>query len=155
MNPLTNKLYNAIKYTITILLPAVGTLYFAIAKIWDFNRISGVNGTINALITFGGLLIGYSSRQYKKNGTDGDLVVMQDENGEKHVGLGVNGNSLEEMTNKSLVTLSVVDKTATDPKMQAPEIPSVIPGQAPMTNPATTHVHPHEQAPPPVMPTQS
>lgn len=154
MNPLNNKAYNFIKYVITIFLPAVGALYFALSQVWDFDRIPGVNGTINAIITFGGLLIGYSSRQYKKSGTDGDLIVMQDASGEKHVGLGVNGSSLEDMTNKSLVTLSVVDKTATDPQMQAPMIPSVVPGEAPMTNPAIHRPH-HEQPPPPVYPTQS
>lgn len=138
---LTNRAYNVIKYTITIFLPAVGALYFALAQVWDFNRTPGVNGTINALITFGGLLIGYSTRQYKKTNADvidkdpdGDLVVTQDpSDGTKYLGLVVNAESVEEMTAKDKVTLNVVDKTATDPRMAAPQVF----GNGPITNPAT------------------
>lgn len=117
---LSNKVYNAVKYIITIFLPAVGALYFALAQVWDFHRIVGVNGTINALITFGGLLIGYSTRKYNQTtgAPDGDLIV-QEVDGEKYLGLGVN-QSIEAMTAKDQVTLNVVDKTATDPRMPAP-----------------------------------
>jgi hypothetical protein len=150
---LTNKAYNVVKYLITIFLPAVGALYFALAQVWDFNRISGVNGTINAVITFGGLLIGYSTRQYKKTAEaqagapDGDLVVTADPvDGHKYLGLVVNHDSVEAMTTKDQVTLNVVDKTSTDPRMQAPQLN---PGGA--TSPS---VHHHEQPPPSAMPTQ-
>lgn len=137
---LSNKAYNVIKYVITIFLPAVGALYFALAQTWDFQRITGVNGTINALITFGGLLIGYSSRKYRQSGsgTDGDLIVQGDpSDGSKYLGLAVNGKSVEELTSKNTVTLQVVDKTATDPRMPAPPIPPVVPGVGPTSNPAT------------------
>jgi hypothetical protein len=138
---LTNKLYNGIKYTITIFLPAVGALYFLLAQTWNFNRVPGVNGTINALITFGGLLIGYSTRQYNKNGagTDGDLIAQMDPNdGTKYLGLAVNGDSVDAVLAKDKVTLQVVDKTGdTDARMPAPQIPTVIPGTGNTMNPAT------------------
>lgn len=128
MIQLSNDAYKIIKYGITIFLPAVGSLYFALAQVWNFDRIPGVNGTINVLITFGGLLIGYSTRQYNKTGAgapDGDLIVQADpHDGTKYLGLAVNGDSVEAMTSKNQVTLNVVDKTATDPRMQAPVLPS-------------------------------
>lgn len=135
---LTNKAYNVIKYGITIFLPAVGALYFTLAQVWNFERVPGVNGTINALITFGGLLIGYSSRQYNKTtgAPDGDLVVKEDPtDGTKYLGLAVNGSSVDDITSKDKVTLQVVNKTDTDPRMQAPAVPDVIPGVSPV-NPA-------------------
>lgn len=134
---LTDKAYKVIKYGITIFLPAVGTLYFALAQVWDFNRITGVNGTINALITFGGLLIGYSTRQYNKNegAPDGDLVVMADpDDGSLHPALGVNG-SLEELVAKDQVKLTVVDKTQTDPRLHLPPDTPVNPGSHPPFSP--------------------
>lgn len=150
---LTDKAYKVIKYTITIFLPAVGTLYFALAQVWDFNRIPGVNGTINAIITFGGLLIGYSTKKYNQNAEngpgapDGDLVVTQDPaDGHKYLSLAVNHDSVEEMTNKDQVILNVVEKTAaTDPRMEAPDLT--------MRNPGTARHH--ETPPPPALPTQS
>lgn len=130
---LTDKAYKVIKYTITIFLPAVGALYFALAQTWDFQRITGVNGTINAIITFGGLLIGYSTRQYNKTtgAPDGDLVAQQDpDDGKKYLGLAVNADSVDQILAKDHVVLKVVDKTATDPRM-----PSVIPGTDKMIDP--------------------
>lgn len=146
---LTNKTYKVIKYVITIFLPAVGALYFALAQVWDFDRIPGVNGTINAIIAFGGLLIGYSTRQYNKTGPgapDGDLIVHADpDDGTKHLTLAVNSeDSVEVMSNKEQVILNVVDKTATDPRMQIPQLGTFNPS-----------VHHHETPPPPAMPTQS
>lgn len=125
---LSNKAYNATKWTITVFLPAVGALYFALAQIWDFQRIVGVNATINAIITFGGLLIGYSTKKYNRTvgAPDGDLIITEVD-GEKFPALGVN-SSLEEMSAKDVVTLTVVDKTAEAP---APGVPVV--------NPATMH----------------
>jgi hypothetical protein len=114
---LSNKAYNFIKYLITIFLPAVGAFYFALAQIWDFPRLPGVNGTINAAIAFLGLLIGYSSKQYKKSGesdpTSGDLVVAEDpETGEKGLGLAINRDAFENLGDATKVTLNVVQTKA-------------------------------------------
>lgn len=118
---LSNKAYNVIKYMITIFLPAAGALYWSLWQIWDFPKIGNVNGTINALIAFGGLLIGYSTRKYNQtvNAPDGDLVVTHDpDSGEKYLGLGVN-TSVAAMTAKQQVRLNVIE-AATDPRMSRP-----------------------------------
>lgn len=110
---LSNKAYNFVKWLITIALPGVGALYFALAQIWKFPQADNVNGTINAVVIFLGLLINYSTRQYNKtvNAPDGDLIVNQVD-GETYLGLGVN-KSVEDLTHKDQVKLNVVDNTGT------------------------------------------
>ena len=53
-----------------ILLPALGTLYFALAGIWGFPYAEQVVGTVTALDTFLGVLLGISTSQYNKNNTE-------------------------------------------------------------------------------------
>ena len=49
------------------LLPALGTLYFALAGIWEFPYGEEIVGTITALDTFLGVLLGISTAQYRKD----------------------------------------------------------------------------------------
>ena len=63
---LSNKAYDALKWIAQILLPAVGTLYFALSGIWGFPYAEAIVGTITAIDTFIGVLLGISSSQYKK-----------------------------------------------------------------------------------------
>lgn len=65
---LTNKLYDVLKYVATIGLPATATLYFALSSIWGFPYGEQVVGTITALSTFIGVLIGISTAKYRKDG---------------------------------------------------------------------------------------
>ena len=64
---LSNKTYDALKWIAMYLLPALGTLYFALAGIWKFPYGEEIVGTITALDTFLGVLLGISTAQYKKN----------------------------------------------------------------------------------------
>lgn len=63
---LSNKVYDALKWIAQILLPALGTLYFALAGIWGFPYAEAVVGTITAVDTFLGVLLGISTMQYRK-----------------------------------------------------------------------------------------
>jgi hypothetical protein len=65
---ISNKVYDILKWIAMYLLPALGTLYFALAGIWGFPFGEQVVGTITALDTFLGVILGISSVQYKKNG---------------------------------------------------------------------------------------
>ena len=49
-----------------VVLPAIGTLYFALAGIWGFPYAEEIVGTITAVDTFLGVVLGISSVQYKK-----------------------------------------------------------------------------------------
>ena len=63
---MTNKMYDILKLIAQYFLPAVGTLYFALAGIWGLPYGEQVVGTITAVDTFLGVLLGISSAQYNK-----------------------------------------------------------------------------------------
>ena len=63
---LTNKAYDVLKYIALILLPALGTLYFALAKIWGFPYAAEIVGTISAVDAFMGALLKISTDNYNK-----------------------------------------------------------------------------------------
>ena len=63
---MSNKLYDVLKWVAQLLLPALGTLYFALAGIWGFPYGEQIVGTITAVDTFLGVILGISTAQYKK-----------------------------------------------------------------------------------------
>ena len=63
---LSNKTYDFLKWVAQLLLPAVGTLYFALASIWGFPYGEQVVGTITAVDTFLGVILGISTASYSK-----------------------------------------------------------------------------------------
>ena len=63
---MSNKIYDLLKWVAMYLLPALGTLYFALAGIWGFPYGEEVVGTITAIDTFLGVILGISNAQYKK-----------------------------------------------------------------------------------------
>ena len=64
---LPNKVYDIMKYAAQIVLPAGGTLYFALSSIWGLSHGEQIVGTITAVDVFLGALLGVSEAQYKKN----------------------------------------------------------------------------------------
>lgn len=64
---LSNKTYDIMKWVAMYLLPAIGTLYFALAGIWGFPYGEQIVGTITAIDTFLGVILGISNVQYNKN----------------------------------------------------------------------------------------
>ena len=63
---MSNKVYNVLKWIAMYLLPAAGTLYFALAGIWGLPYGEQIVGTITAVDTFLGVLLGISTAQYNK-----------------------------------------------------------------------------------------
>ena len=63
---LTDKAYDILKWVALVLLPALGTLYFALAGIWGFPYGEQIVGTITAVDTFLGVTLGISTVQYNK-----------------------------------------------------------------------------------------
>lgn len=63
---MTDKMYNIMKWIAMVVLPSVGTLYFALAGIWGFPYGEEVVGTITAIDAFLGALLGISTVNYKK-----------------------------------------------------------------------------------------
>jgi len=65
---LENKTYDILKYIAQIVLPAIGTLYFALAKIWGLPYGTEIVGTITAIDTFLGAILKISTDNYNKEG---------------------------------------------------------------------------------------
>jgi hypothetical protein len=65
----TDKVYERLKWIAMYLLPALGTLYFALSRIWNLPNGEQVVGTITAIDTFLGVLLGISSANYSGDGT--------------------------------------------------------------------------------------
>lgn len=63
---MSNKVYDVLKFIAQIVLPACGTLYFALASIWGLPYGEQIVGTITAIDTFLGALLGVSTKQYNK-----------------------------------------------------------------------------------------
>ena len=61
---MSNKVYDVLKYIQQIALPALGALYFALAKIWGFPYGTEIVGTISAVDVFLGAMLKISSNQY-------------------------------------------------------------------------------------------
>ena len=64
---ISNKVYDVLKWIAQYLLPALGTLYFALSTIWGFPYGEQVVGTIKAIDAFLGAILGLSSATYYKN----------------------------------------------------------------------------------------
>ena len=64
---MSNKVYDVLKWIAMYFLPAIGTLYFALSGIWNLPYGEQVVGTITAVDTFLGVLLGISTSQYNKN----------------------------------------------------------------------------------------
>lgn len=63
---MNNKVYDTLKWIAQYFLPAVGTLYFGLAGIWNLPYGEEVVGTITAVDTFLGVLLGIASASYHK-----------------------------------------------------------------------------------------
>ena len=63
---MNDKVYDILKWIAQIALPALGTLYFALAATWGLPYGEQVVGTITAVDTFLGALLGISSVNYYK-----------------------------------------------------------------------------------------
>ena len=66
---MSNKIYDILKWIAQYFLPALATLYFALAGIWGLPYGEQVVGTITAVDTFLGIILGFSSARYNKNQT--------------------------------------------------------------------------------------
>ena len=76
MFAMKDKTYDVLKYIAQIVLPAVGTLYFALSGIWGFPYGEQVVGTITAVDAFMGAILKISTNTYNEHERD---AFMEDE----------------------------------------------------------------------------
>lgn len=74
MNPLSNKVYDILKYITIIVLPAIGALYAGLSQIWNLPYAAEIPATITVICTFLGAILCISTAQYNKQPTYGDAV---------------------------------------------------------------------------------
>lgn len=67
---MSNKVYDILKFVAQIIIPALATLYFALAGIWNWPYAEQVVGTLTALDTFLGVILGISTSNYQKGKTE-------------------------------------------------------------------------------------
>jgi len=103
---LSDKQYKALKWIVGIVIPAIGTLYFAIAKIWSLPAGEQILGTLIALQAFLGAILGISTRQYNNSDAKYDGAVTISETPQKHI-VAVEGIHPTEMAKKDEVLLKV------------------------------------------------
>lgn len=72
---MSNKTYDILKYIAQIVLPAIGTLYFALASIWGLPYGEQIVGTITAIDAFLGALLGISTMKYNKEDKNHEETV--------------------------------------------------------------------------------
>lgn len=81
---ITGKLYDYTKFAAQIVLPAVGTLYFALAQIWGLPAGAQIVGTITAIDAFLGVILGLSQTSYNKQVATGELHTSPTPKGVMH-----------------------------------------------------------------------
>jgi hypothetical protein len=64
---LSDKAYNTLKWTALVAIPALGTFYSALVGIWGLPYGVQIVGTLVAVETLIGALLGISTIQYNKN----------------------------------------------------------------------------------------
>lgn len=77
-----DRLYDFIKRLTQVVLPSLGTLYFALSEIWGFPNGVEVVGTITAIVAFLGVTLGLSTAAYKKSGEKFDGTIEVHEEGD-------------------------------------------------------------------------
>lgn len=105
---ISNKTYTILKWLVQLVLPALGTCYFALCGIWGFPYGEEVVGTIAAVTTFLGVILGITGYNYDKSGKgiNGTLIIdkLPDDILESAV---VFNEPIEDISDKDRVKLKV------------------------------------------------
>ncbi len=102
----SNKIYDALKWIAMYLLPALGTLYFALSSVWGLPYGEQIVGTITAIDAFLGALLGISTKNYHG---DGVMTVDSTDEGKDVYNLELD-TPIEELPNRKSITFKVESK---------------------------------------------
>lgn len=81
---LNNKVYDYLKWTALVLIPALSALYVGLGQIWDLNYVVEVVSTLTTVELFIGALLGITTPGWNKERVDGTINVMEGENSLKY-----------------------------------------------------------------------
>jgi len=102
---LGDKTYATLKYTATIVLPALGALYFALAQIWGLPKSEEVVGTVAALNTFVGVIVGISTVSYNNSNIAYDGTIKLD--GDRMASIQLHHESQTSFISKPVAILKI------------------------------------------------
>ena len=68
---MSNKVYDILKFIALKVMPALATLILALGGIWGIPYTEAIAGTITAIDTFLGAILGISSKAYQKAQEEG------------------------------------------------------------------------------------
>lgn len=101
---LNNKVYDILKWIALVVLPATGTFYFALSKVWPLPYGEEIVATLSAITTFIGAILQVSSSNYPGDG----IIEIDRETQENADTLRIHIDTpVDTMTNKKTVTLKV------------------------------------------------
>lgn len=105
---LRNDTYNTLKFLALVVLPALGSAYFAVSGIWGIPYSNEVVSTLTIVDTFLGAILHVSTKSYSlaKPAVDGKLIVDKSNPG-KDVYQFALMTPLSELDQKTHVTLKV------------------------------------------------
>lgn len=109
-----SKVYDILKFIAQIGLPALGTLYFALAAIWGIPAPEKVIGTIMSLDAFLGVCLGISSSGFNKQIATGTMSVAENEKGRMYT-LELDGDPEYELPGKKRIHLDVAKHPSVTP----------------------------------------
>ena len=70
---MNSKTFDILRFIGEVLLPALGALYFGVAKIWGLPYGQEIVGTIAVITTFVGTVVGVNRTKYNKLKQEGML----------------------------------------------------------------------------------
>jgi len=87
-----SKLYDTLKFLAQIFIPALGTLYVALAAIYSWGHVDEVAGTVVAVDTFLGVLVSYLKLKYDASDErfDGEINVIETPSGKTVMDMQLN-----------------------------------------------------------------
>lgn len=102
-----SKVYDTLKWIAQVVLPAFGTLYFALAQLYGWDNGSKVVGTVVAVDAFLGVILHLSSVAYDKSEAKYDGVANVTETADKKTfDLALNSDPYD-LDKKDSITLKV------------------------------------------------
>lgn len=107
---MSDSVYDFLSSLVKYILPALGTLYFTLAQIWGLPYGEQVVGTIVAVTTAIGIMIGISKKNYDNEPYqfDGEIIVDTDASGNSDLTLAA-GLPVDAMREKGVVIMNVRD----------------------------------------------
>ena len=107
---MSDSAYDFLSSLVKYILPALGTLYFTMAQIWGLPYGEQVVGTIVAVTTALGIMIGISKKNYDNEPYqfDGEIIVDTDAAGNSDLTLAA-GLPVDAMREKGVVIMNVRD----------------------------------------------